>query len=118
METESQKPKDREGVVSVLNGFIEVFSLAKEISSNTPAKAVFGSVSVILAMTRVSLPGFRWLNTYSADWAQDTMTNESDYVELGMACADVCDALKRGLDGKSEGELSDSVRKAIEQLRK
>ena len=46
------------------------------------------------------------------------MTNEADYVELGMACADVCIALKRGLDGKSEGELNDSVRKAIEQLRK
>ena len=118
METESQQPKEREGVVSVLNGFIEVFNLAKEISSNTPAKAVFGSVSVVLAMIRVSLPGFRWSNTYSVEWAQDTMTNESDYVELGMACADVCAALKRGLDGKSEGELNDSVRKAIEQLRK
>ena len=46
------------------------------------------------------------------------MTNESDYVELGMACADVCIALKRGLDEKSEGELNDSARKAIEQLRK
>ena len=57
METESQQPKDRDGVVSLLNGFIEVFNLAKEISSNTPAKAVFGSVSVILAMIRVS-PGF------------------------------------------------------------
>ena len=58
METESQQPKEREGVVSVLNGFIEVFNLAKEISSNTPAKAVFGSVSVLLVMIRVSLPLF------------------------------------------------------------
>ena len=55
METESQQPKEREGVVSVLNRFIEVFNLVKEISSNTPAKAVFGSVSVILVMIRVSL---------------------------------------------------------------
>ena len=59
METRSQQPKEREGVVSVLNGFIEVFNLAKEITSNTPAKAVFGSVSVLLAMVRVSLPAFR-----------------------------------------------------------
>ena len=48
-------PGEREGVVSALNGFVEVFNLAKEISGNTPAKAVFGSVSVLLAMIRVSL---------------------------------------------------------------
>ena len=46
------------------------------------------------------------------------MTNDADYVELGLACADVCATLKRGLDGKSEGDLNDAVRKAIEQLRK
>ena len=68
MENESQQPKDRNGVVSALNGFIEVFNLAKEISSNTPAKAVFGSVSVILAMIRVSLPDFLWLDTDLAEW--------------------------------------------------
>ena len=55
METESQQPKEQKGVISALNGFIEVFNLAKEISSNTPAKAVFGSASVLLAMIRVSL---------------------------------------------------------------
>ena len=58
METEPQQPKEREGVISTLNGFIEAFNLAKEISSNTPAKAVFGSVSLLLAMIRVSLPFF------------------------------------------------------------
>ena len=62
METESQQPKEREGVISVLNGFIEVFNLAKEVSSNTPAKAVFGSVNVLLAMIRVSLLASRWSN--------------------------------------------------------
>ena len=65
METQSKQPKEQDGAISVLNGFIEVFNLAKEISSNTPAKAVFGSASVILAMIRVSLLGFRWLNTDS-----------------------------------------------------
>ena len=118
METKSQQPKEREGVASVLNGFIEVFNLAKEVSGNTPAKAVFGSVSVILAMIRVSLLAFRWSNTDSTECAQDTMANEADYVELGLACADVCATLKRGLDGKSEDGLNDSVRKAIERLKK
>ena len=118
METESQQPKEQEGIVSALNGFIEAFNFAKEISSNTPAKAVFGSVSVLLAMIRVSLPAFYRSNADSAGCAQDTMVNTEDYVELGLACAEVCASLKRGLDGKSEDDLNDSVRKAIKQLRR
>ena len=54
MEAESQRPKARDGVVSGLNTAIEALNLAKEVSSVTPAKAVFGSVSAILAMIRVS----------------------------------------------------------------
>ena len=45
------------------------------------------------------------------------MINRMDYVELGLACAEVCTTLKRGLDGKSEDDLNDSVRGAIKQLR-
>ena len=44
------------------------------------------------------------------------MTNEADYVELGLACADVCTALDRGLSGKRLNELNDSVRGAINKL--
>ena len=62
---EKGKEKEKDGAISVLNGFIEVFNLAKEISSNTPAKAVFGSASVILTVIRVSLLGFRLLDTNS-----------------------------------------------------
>ena len=47
---------------------------------------------------------------------QDSMANESDYVELGLACADVCKALHRGMNGKTLDDLSQSVREAIEQL--
>ena len=36
-----------------LNVTIEALNLAKEISSVTPAKAVFGSASILLAMIRV-----------------------------------------------------------------
>ena len=117
MEPESQPPKERDGVVLVLNGFIEAFNLAKEISSNTPAKAVFGTVSVLLAMIRVSLWAFLWLIADSVECAQDTMANQADYVELGLACADVCATLRRGLEGKSEDDLNNSVREAIKRLR-
>ena len=49
-------------------------------------------------------------------WTQDDMSNQGDYVDLGLACADVCTALDRGLSGKRSNDLNDSVCKAIEQL--
>ena len=54
MKTEFHLPKEREGVASALNAAIGAVNFAKELSSVTPAKAVFGSVSVILTMIRVS----------------------------------------------------------------
>jgi hypothetical protein len=53
MEAKSQRPKGRNGALSSLNMAIEAMNLAKEISSVTPAKAVFGSVSALLIMIRV-----------------------------------------------------------------
>jgi len=44
------------------------------------------------------------------------MVNDTDYVELGLVCADVCTALNRGLNGKRLNELSGSVCEAINQL--
>ena len=44
------------------------------------------------------------------------MANRVDYVELGLACADVCTALDRGLSGKRLKDLNNSVYEAIKQL--
>jgi len=44
------------------------------------------------------------------------MINKIDYVELGLACADVCTALDRGLNGKRLNDLDRSVCEAIGQL--
>ena len=44
------------------------------------------------------------------------MANKADYVELGLACADVCKALDRGMNGRRLNELNQSVREAIGQL--
>jgi hypothetical protein len=44
------------------------------------------------------------------------MANETDYVELGLACADVCKALDRGMKGRRVGALTRSVYEAIEHL--
>jgi len=44
------------------------------------------------------------------------MANKLDYVELSLACADVCSALDRGMKERQANELSRSVYEAIEQL--
>ena len=115
MKAESQPPKEREGVISALNAAIEILNLAKEISSATPAKAIFGSVSVILATIRVSFSGYLLVD-YRLKCTQDDLANQVDYVELGLVCADVCKALERGLDGKKLSDLNNSVSEAINQL--
>jgi len=47
---------------------------------------------------------------------QDSMVNESDYVELGLFCARVCRALDRGMNKRRMDEVSQSVLEAIGQL--
>ena len=44
------------------------------------------------------------------------MANKADYVDLGLACADVCKALDRGMNGRRLDELNRPVLEAIEQL--
>ena len=34
------------------------------------------------------------------------MANKTDYVELGLACADVCKTLDRGMNGRKLDDLS------------
>ena len=55
MEPKTQQPKEQGGTMSALNVLIEALNLAKEVSSITPAKAVFGSASILLTMIRVRL---------------------------------------------------------------
>ena len=44
------------------------------------------------------------------------MASKADYVELGLICADVCDALKRRTDGRQMNQLNRPVVEAIEKL--
>jgi hypothetical protein len=56
--TMDPKPQSkwRGNVLSTINVTIEGLNLAKELSGPTPAKAVFGTVSALLTMIKVSLP--------------------------------------------------------------
>ena len=47
---------------------------------------------------------------------KDSVANKTDYVELGLDCADVCKALDRGMNERRADELSQSVFEAIQQL--
>jgi len=53
MDTHAQRQKRQNNVVSSLDVAIEALNLAEKLSSVTPAKAVFSSVSALLAMIRV-----------------------------------------------------------------
>lgn len=44
------------------------------------------------------------------------MINKVDYVELGLACADLCNALHQGMSDRQVGQPAESVLKAIERL--
>lgn len=83
MDAKVPGPKRRDDAPPLLNAAIEAMNLAKEATSMTPAKAVFGAIGVILAMKRVVIfLVYRLAN------------------EFGLACADVCKALGRGMDGR------------------
>ena len=44
------------------------------------------------------------------------MANDQDFVDLGLSCADICKALKRGMGEKKLEDLSESARDAISEL--
>jgi len=52
MEAESQQPNERKGATSALNAAIETLNLAKT-SCFPPAKAILGTVVVVLTLIRV-----------------------------------------------------------------
>jgi hypothetical protein len=111
-----QQPKGRDGVLSALNVAIEGLNLAKEISSITPAKAVFSSVSILLVMIKVKSLLSVHVGRLLINCVQDSMANRTDYVELGLACAGVCRALDRGMGDRRADQFSRSIFEAIEEL--
>ena len=68
MDKDSKRQKRRDDALSLLDVAIEAVNLAKEISSPTPAKAVFGTVSILLTTIRVRLilfyNGELWVDMY------------------------------------------------------
>ena len=44
---------------------------------------------------------------------QDFTSNKTDYVDLGLACVEVCEALTRAMKGKKEDDLSPFMIEAV-----
>jgi len=80
----SRQPTGQDAVLSSLNVAIDGLNFAKELSSITPAKAVFGSVSILLTMIRVSFV----LVHDEIFRGQDTMVNEQDHFDLNATTID------------------------------
>lgn len=115
MVSKPQRPKRQDNVLSSLNVAIGALNITKDILSGTPARAVCAPVSVILTIIKVR-PLLIHVNPLWAKHIQDSMINDLDYVELGLACADICDALGRGMNGKRLNDVSQSVCDAIIDL--
>ena len=95
---------------------IETLNLAKERSGIAPAKAAFNSVGALLAMIRVSPSPHSSATSFGLTRIQESVANEVDYVDLGLACADACRALDQGVNGRQADQISQLVVEAIGQL--
>jgi hypothetical protein len=116
MATNSQQPTEWDGVASTLNVFIEAFNRAKEISEIKPARAIFGSVAVILATIEVRFLLLYVTASLRLAFVQESFHKQQNYIKLGQHCVDICRVLDRGTRGKRMERLSQSVREAMDQL--
>ncbi|KAF9641987.1 hypothetical protein BDM02DRAFT_3273625 [Thelephora ganbajun] len=92
------RARRRDGALESLDAAMEAVNIAEERSGIAPAKVAFGSVSALLTTIRGS------------------KINDQDYVELGLCCTDICEALDRGVNGKQLDEFSQPLGETINQL--
>jgi len=106
---ESQHPKGRGNGVQALDAVIEAkdIDLAEKVSCIAPAKMDFGSVGIILTLTRVSHFLLLCHDLLQFTHNQDSRANELDCAELWAY---------RGMDRKKPDELSQPVYGAIKKL--
>jgi len=114
MTTKSQRQKRRNATLLSLNAAIEALNLMKGATSITPVPAVFGTVGALLTMIRARFPSSPAIHSSTSNL--DSMANKGELAKIGLACADACKALDRGMHGRRSDELSQPVGEAIEHL--
>src|ERR1700759_2309532 len=98
MPSKSEQKKRRDRVLRVLDTSIQFLGPAGGSCGFPPAQAALGSACALLTMIRVRshrLPA----KSSQPTFIQDTMVNENDFLDLAQTCAEVCEALKQGLNG-------------------
>ncbi|KAF9784370.1 hypothetical protein BJ322DRAFT_1109090 [Thelephora terrestris] len=80
MEAESQWAEGRDDPLSLLNAAISALELARGATGTTKTKDVVSCASALLTTIR------------------DSMINEADCVELGLACADICQSVLKTME--------------------
>ncbi|KAF9787373.1 hypothetical protein BJ322DRAFT_720156 [Thelephora terrestris] len=98
MASNSRRSGWRDGVLPKLDVALQFLSGAKDSCGFAPAQIALGTVCVLLTLIR------------------DTMGNKQDFVDLGLFCVKVCEALDRGLKERGSNNLNESVHKAVAQL--
>ena len=117
MKAKSRQLKEPDGDLSALNAAIGALDLKRNNSGVKPAKDAFGSASFLLATIKVrsSPPNTCWPIAHRS--TQDSVIKHGDCVKLGLTCAEVCEALDKGINGRQQGELSPSALETIERLK-
>ena len=101
-----------------LNKAIDALDLARDTTNAKPAKDAFGSASLLLTAIRVCFLLAYVGRLQGADlYLQDSTIKEVDCVELGLTCAEICQTLDRGVHGRQQERLSQSILEAIGQLK-
>ncbi|KAF9787375.1 hypothetical protein BJ322DRAFT_720599 [Thelephora terrestris] len=98
MASNSRQPEWRDGVLPELDVALQFLSGAKDSCGFVPAQIALATACVLLTLIR------------------DIMGKKQDFVDLGLFCARVCEALDRGLKERGSKDLNESVYKAIAQL--
>ena len=94
---------------------INMVNIGKQASSVTPSPAVSSTIAILFHHDSGTFP-FLYREMFQPTDSQDNMANGQDCVNLGILCANVCDALKQGTKGKKLGDLSEPVRDAVNRL--
>ena len=113
MDPAPQRPIDWDLALIALDGAIVVMDLAEKGSNIPPAKAIFGTVGIILATIKVRLLLF---NDNFPIFTHNQDSEVHEHVELGLFCTDICEELDRCLFGRKMDELTKSVCDAMDRL--
>ena len=117
MKAKFRRPKKPEDALHSLNIAIEALDLARDNTTLKPARNAIYSTSALLATIRVCSFPVHVRRLFTDSYTQDSVINEAGFVELGLACAAICQSLDRGMKGSLGAPPPGApILEAVEQL--